>query len=90
MSFNRVSKCVAILVHRNIMQDVPGSHVWLYLGSWGVAHEKLFQWVEESISSIGFIMLGLFISIPPTLSSPFSTDFISVTSACFSSLQCGG
>ena len=90
MSFNRVSKCVAILVHGNNMQGVPGSHVWLYLGLWGVAHEKLFQWVEESISSIGFIILGLFISIPPTLSSPISTDFISVTSACYSPLQCGG
>ena len=68
MSFNRVSKCVAILIHGNIMQGVPGSHVWLYLGLWGVAHEELFQWVEESISSISFkyyALVQLLAFLPP-------------------------
>lgn len=35
------------------------------------------------------LLLLFFLSIPPSLPFPFSTDFISVTAACFPPLLCG-
>ena len=47
----------------------------------------LFKWVEGSILSIGIIVLRFtYCSVPPSLLSPFPTDFICVTGNCFSSL----
>ena len=52
-----------------------------------VLRGALFKWVEGSILSIGIIVLRFtYCSVPPSLLSPFPTDFISVTSTCFSPL----
>lgn len=59
------------------------SNLWgAFFSSWGINSEC---WCYCAL----YYYYYYFLSIPPSLPSPFSADFISVTAACFPPLSCG-